>query len=474
MSTVHYLRRRLAPVALGLVSTLAVGCQDPLPTGSTQATERPAASVNATLASAPFAYVTHPLSNKVSVISTATNSVVATVPVGQRPQEVALTPDGAFAYVAVIGGGSNPTVSVISTADNTVAATITIPIAIQVNGVAITPDGKFVYVTGEDTSSTGYPTGYLGVIAAATNTIVASIGLGVNHWPGPLVITPDGAYAYVADTFGLVWVIRTADNTIVTTIPGVAHPDDIAITPDGRHVWVTSNSVYSDNFVYVITTAYNAVSAQLPFYAARLSGVAFTPDGSFAYVADRTDGEVVVIARWSHDRVATVPIGFWPTDVAITPDGAFVYVPEPYNSRVSVIATATNSVVARVPVSDFPWFLAIAPQQQTPEQAIIGLEGQVDALVAAGTLSVANGHALKVKLDAALAQLARASGAAAGGGTLAAAGATSNASHTAAVNQLNAFIHQIDAFVRSGRLTADDAQPLIDLANQIIQALLAP
>ena len=37
--------------------------------------------------------------NRVSVIDTATNTIVATIPVGTAPLEVAITPNGAFGYV---------------------------------------------------------------------------------------------------------------------------------------------------------------------------------------------------------------------------------------------------------------------------------------------------------------------------------------------------------------------------------------
>src|SRR6266404_3812048 len=48
----------------------------------------------------PFAYVTNKHSNAVSVIDTRTNLVVATIPVGQSPSDVAVTPDGGLVYVA--------------------------------------------------------------------------------------------------------------------------------------------------------------------------------------------------------------------------------------------------------------------------------------------------------------------------------------------------------------------------------------
>ncbi len=41
---------------------------------------------------APFAYVTNQGSTNVSVIDTASNTVVATVPVGTSPEGVAITP----------------------------------------------------------------------------------------------------------------------------------------------------------------------------------------------------------------------------------------------------------------------------------------------------------------------------------------------------------------------------------------------
>jgi len=48
---------------------------------------------------APFAYVTDLGSSAVLVIDIATNTVVATVPVGSDPLGVGITPDGTHAYV---------------------------------------------------------------------------------------------------------------------------------------------------------------------------------------------------------------------------------------------------------------------------------------------------------------------------------------------------------------------------------------
>jgi YVTN family beta-propeller protein len=84
----------------------------------------------------------------VSVIDTATNTVTATVRVGNGPLVVAVTPDGSEVYVTNI---SSNNVSVINTTTNTVTATI--PVGGQPGGVAVTPDGSKVYVTNQSSVS---------------------------------------------------------------------------------------------------------------------------------------------------------------------------------------------------------------------------------------------------------------------------------------------------------------------------------
>src|SRR5437667_5326753 len=88
-----------------------------------------------------YAYVPTHKSDSVSVINTASNSVVGVVPVGVQPLQAAIPPDGAFAYVTnsgwFIGNLGNNDVSVISTATNSVVPTV--PVARFPVGFAFTP-----------------------------------------------------------------------------------------------------------------------------------------------------------------------------------------------------------------------------------------------------------------------------------------------------------------------------------------------
>jgi YVTN family beta-propeller protein len=125
---------------------------------------------------APFAYVTNSLSNTVSVIDTATNTVLATItkpgPSSQFPAGVAVTPDGTKAYVTCCGGE----LSVIDTANNTVLATILLG-GLGV-GIAVTPDGKHAYVAINSSTT-------VSVVDTATNKVVATVPVGFNPSGSP-------------------------------------------------------------------------------------------------------------------------------------------------------------------------------------------------------------------------------------------------------------------------------------------------
>src|SRR5215813_8704140 len=108
------------------------------------------------------AYITNAGSNTVSVIDTATDTVVATTTAGITPGGVAVASDGSKVYVT---NQTSQTVSVIATATNLTVATI--PVGVRPAGVAVTPDGSKVYVTNVGDGITGT----VSVIRTLTNTV---------------------------------------------------------------------------------------------------------------------------------------------------------------------------------------------------------------------------------------------------------------------------------------------------------------
>ena len=97
----------------------------------------------------PFAYISNYGDNTVSVIDTATNTVVGVpIAVGTHPTGNAVHPAGTYVYVT--NGGSH-TISVIDTATNTVVDTVMV--GAYPRNVAVHPAGTFVYVTNYDSNN---------------------------------------------------------------------------------------------------------------------------------------------------------------------------------------------------------------------------------------------------------------------------------------------------------------------------------
>src|SRR5229473_2812131 len=260
--------------------------------------------LTAGLASVPAAaqcdaYVAQNASNSVWVINTMTDAAVAVIPVQFSPLGVAITPNGAFAYVTNTGAvcdlcpfNQPSSVSVIDTATYSVVATI--PVGQYPAGVAITPNGAFAYVANFNSNN-------VSVINTATNSVTATVTVGTN--PLGVAIAPNGAFAYVTNwTSNSISVISTATNTVAATV---------AV---GSPAW----------------------------------GVAITPNGAFAYVTNACDSTVSVINTATNAVVATVGVGGQPENVAITPDGFFAYTSNFMMGNLSVIDTATNGVVDTV------------------------------------------------------------------------------------------------------------------------------
>jgi YVTN family beta-propeller protein len=257
------------------------------------------------------AYVTSLADNTVSVIQTSDNTEIDTVTVGATTKEIAITPDGARAYVTL----DNNTVDVIRTSDNTVIDTVSVggPGG-SARGIAISPDGERVYV------GTSNSAGKVDVIQTSDNTVIDTISVGAG--PLSLTVTPDSSRVYVANAFAnTVSVIRTSDDTVINTIAVGTSPRRIATSPDGARIYVANNS--SGN-VSVIRTSDNTVTDTVSV-GPNAVDIAVTPDGAFAYVS--TGNNQIVSIRTSDLAVTeTIEPVHGPNDIAITPDGGRIYV----------------------------------------------------------------------------------------------------------------------------------------------------
>ena len=110
----------------------------------------------------------------------------------------------------------------ISTATNTVTATITG--FSNPYGICVSPDGSRVYVANVNANT-------ISVINAATNTIINTITFNSPQCISP---SPDGSKIYVTNWADYkVYAINTATNTFSDTIAVDANPEGVFVTLTG-------------------------------------------------------------------------------------------------------------------------------------------------------------------------------------------------------------------------------------------------
>ena len=132
-------------------------------------------------------------------------------------------------------------------------------------------------------------------------------------------ISPTWPFVYITGGLSTL-IIDTTTGTVITKVKVGGVPRGIAITPDGKKAYVANS--WNGN-VSVIDTATNTVTATVTVGAYH---VAVTPDGRKVYVTNYGGNDVSVIDTDTNTVIATVPFGNWPTRVAVTPDGKKVYV----------------------------------------------------------------------------------------------------------------------------------------------------
>jgi YVTN family beta-propeller protein len=275
-----------------------------------------------------FAYIASREAGVITVLDTTINKVTATIPVPQGPpQFVAFSPNGDRAYVSVFNKDLTINLVVfVDTATNAIIAQV--PVGKKPYASATTPDGRLLYVPSHDE-------GRLDVIDTTTGQETTRIPVPRNpHW---VAFGKDGRFIYTANhESGVVTVLNAADNSVVKEIGVGVSPHSTAVSPDGSRVSVVN---YDSNEVSVIDTATNTVVATVPV-GKKPQDIAYAPDGRFMYTANVDDDTVSVINTATNAVSATIPIGDGPTSIAVTPTGKRAYVTNLSEGAVRVLDIA--------------------------------------------------------------------------------------------------------------------------------------
>ncbi len=300
--------------------------------------------VEITVKEIPMAYVVNLSRSQVAVVDLYRNEVTDSIPVGDAPWGIAVSPDERKLYVTARG---DEAVSVVDLEAGEMTGSI--PVGEMPWGVVVSMDGSRAYVANLYSRS-------VSVIDLASETVVATIS--VPGLPSAITLSPEGARAYVGMRDpGMMAVLDLATNTVLTTIEFGSWHQGIAITPDGARAYVTD---HIDEKLFVVDLVTNTMSDTLQA-GERPWSVALTPDGSTAYVSDLLGNRVFVIDVATNTLVTSIPVGTEPGYIAINQEGTRAYVANWYEGGVSVLDVTSNTFLAGIPLDGWLGWIALTP-----------------------------------------------------------------------------------------------------------------
>jgi YVTN family beta-propeller protein len=222
---------------------------------------------------------------------------------------------------------------------------------VRPQGLVVSGDGRRLYAFSKTDA-------LVWVIDTATNAPLASIPVGAV--PMGMVLSPDGRRLYVtSQSTASLSVIDTATNTVIATVPGFRQSTMLAVSHDGQHVFATS--LYADGHwaIIVLDTATTTVTASVTVDRAPVS-LTMSPDGSRLYFVDTNNTPSVQVfdpVTWT--VVAKFPLDRTAVSAAVSPDGSRVYVLE--TSALLTLDAATGAVLSTVADAHLPTTMALSP-----------------------------------------------------------------------------------------------------------------
>ncbi len=328
----------------------------------------------------PALLVLEKAQNTLVIVDPATLTIVARIPAGDDPHEVAVSDDGRTAWVTNYrgrsGGPGGNTITPIDLVAQQALAPIPLGALRAPHGV-VTAGGK-LYFTAEQSK-------VVGRVDPATNTVDWVIGTGEDRThmvtashDGSVILTtnvnspsvsiieeralpmpgvgPGGAAPAGAPPGGPPRNGAAPKDWHVTNIRVGRGAEGMDLSPDGRELWVANAG---DATISIIDVTAHAVVATIPSTRAA-NRLKLTLDGKYAFVSDLGGNEMLVIdtkTRTPHTRIA---MGASSEGILMSADGTRVYTTLNSKDAVAVIDLRTMKVTGEVKTGRGPDGLAWA------------------------------------------------------------------------------------------------------------------
>ncbi len=280
-----------------------------------------------------------------ALVNPDNGQVFAKLPTGKGPHEIAVSPDGALAYVADSGprGESGNTITVLDLKSRAVKTTFDLAPYTVPHDLRISRDGSLLWVA-----------------CAPAQTILevdARSGKILKTWETKqeggwmLAPTPDDRKIYVANLEGGSISIIDRIAGAVRTIPFRQGAIGIDCSPNGREVWVSSSN---ENVIAVVDNASGQIAATFDSQGKKPVRVKFTPDGKRALVVHGESNELSVFDAAKRRLITAIKLPESPKVITLSRDGRRAFLTNPSAHKMTVVNLTANKVLDTFPVGKTP------------------------------------------------------------------------------------------------------------------------
>lgn len=325
--------------------------------------------------------------NTLVIVDPESLKIVARVPVGNDPHEVAVSDDGRTAYVSNYSGGN--TIAVVDLVEQKALPPIDLGALRSPHGLAFA--GGKLYFTAEGAKVAGrydpatqkidwvvgtgqnrthmvvvskdLKTVFTSNVSSATISIIdqsAAQGPGPGRGPGPGGPPPGGRGPGGPPPGGRGPGGRGGGpDWNVTNIPVGGGSEGFDLTPDGKELWVANAQ---DGTISIIDVAGKKVVDTIPSTKAA-NRLKISPDGKFAFVSDMSSNNLLVVNTTTRKEYSTMVLPASSEGLLVEPGGKRAYATMNTHDAVAVIDLSTMTVIDEVKTGKGPDGLAWAARK---------------------------------------------------------------------------------------------------------------
>jgi YVTN family beta-propeller protein len=305
-----------------------------------------------------IAYVEDYDTASVAVLGLNDSTVLSVTNVGGTPNSIALDEATGTMYVA-----ASDNVTLVNTTTDRVSESI--PVGSNPNGIIYDPQSDEIFVANTDSST-------VSVISTATNTLVANVSVDPTPWALAWDNASNIVYVTCMNFTGASTMLDMISATTLRVVRSISLgpsattlPDGIAFVPPLNELFVDTSDpfVNEPQYMSVISAATNLTVGTIDLPSDSAPGqVVFDNATQELYIAgagyaiDGNYSDVIVVNPFTQSVVGTIPVGVGPYGIAVEPGTTTLVATAGANDRVSLIdgANFTVSQILELPVNTYP------------------------------------------------------------------------------------------------------------------------